>query len=96
MARTKRTHYVIAYDVADDGKRQKLANLLLDYGDRVQKSVFEADLTRSEMKEILEKASKYLAAEDSLRLYPLCQECQAEVRMQGRILPAPPPSGRIV
>ena len=69
--------------MVDDGKRTKLANLLLDYGDRIQKSVFEADLSHSEMQEILAKASKYLTSEDSLRLYPLCQECCKGMRLLG-------------
>ncbi len=96
MASKERTRYIIAYDVAEDGKRAKLAHLLLDYGDRVQKSVFEADLNSSEVEEILERASKYLASEDSLRLYPLCRSCRLAIRTRGRPPEAPLPSGRIV
>ena len=66
--------YVIVYDVVENSPCTKLANILLDYGIRVQKSVFEADLTREDVEEILQKVSKYIEAGDSLRIYPALQE----------------------
>ncbi len=33
--------YTIAYDIPDDTRRVKLANLLKSYGERVQLSVFD-------------------------------------------------------
>jgi CRISPR-associated protein Cas2 len=38
------TRYVIAYDIADDGRREDVATLLSGYGPRVQLSVFECDV----------------------------------------------------
>lgn len=32
--------YVVAYDIADDKRRMRIADLLLGYGDRIQYSVF--------------------------------------------------------
>ena len=97
MSRSVRTRYVIAYDVADDGKRTRLAALLLDLGDRVQKSVFEADLDPAEVEEILEKSSKYLSSQDSLRLYPLCASCRTGVKTRGhRTVEWLPSGARIV
>ena len=32
--------YVVAYDIRDDRRRKRVANLLLSYGERVQESVF--------------------------------------------------------
>jgi CRISPR-associated protein Cas2 len=75
MPARARMHYIIAYDVTDDGKRTKLANLLLGYGERVQKSVFEADLEPSEVQEILKLAANYISGTDNLRLYPQCRAC---------------------
>ena len=34
---------MIAYDICDDRRRQRVAKVLLSYGDRVQFSVFVAD-----------------------------------------------------
>ncbi len=79
-------HYVIAYDVQDDRQRDRLAHLLLDYGERVQKSVFEADLTADELQELLGLAAEHLGEEDSLRAYPLCRDCRRGVSSLGREL----------
>lgn len=76
--------YVISYDIEDDGKRTRLANILLDYGDRVQKSVFEAELTPAALDELLAKATRELEQEDNLRVYPLCGFCEGRIRNFGR------------
>jgi CRISPR-associated protein Cas2 len=92
----QRTHHVIAYDVEDDGKRTKLARLLEGYGDRVQKSVFEAELSAAELKEILDAASKLVARDDSLRIYAVCEACCKRVATAGRAISLEAPSARIV
>ncbi len=76
--------YIIAYDVTDDNHRTKLANLLLDFGTRIQKSVFEAELSRTEVKKILSQSAQYIDSGDSLRLYPVCRNCLEGVEMLGR------------
>ena len=75
---------VIAYDVTDNSHRTKLAQLLLGYGDRVQKSVFEARLSASEVREVLKAAAKHIDKGDSLRIYPLCKTCHNAVSVVGR------------
>lgn len=79
--------YLLAYDITDDARRARMATLLLDHGDRVQKSVFEAELSAAELEEILRGAAKLIHGEDSLRVYPLCASCAGEVRAVG--LPGP-------
>lgn len=75
---------LISYDIAKDKTRTRLAKKLLDFGPRVQKSVFEADVNTTElqkMKEVLAKVD--LAKEDSVRLYRLCAECKKNVQIWG-------------
>ncbi len=43
-----RSAYLIAYDIADDKRRTKVFNTLMDNGDHVQYSVFIAELSRRE------------------------------------------------
>lgn len=82
------TRYVIAYDVSDDGRRTRLAKMLLDYGDRIQHSVFEANLAEGDVERILRRAQRLIdEQEDSFRLYPLCGECVGKVRCLGRDTP---------
>lgn len=65
--------YLIAYDIADDQRRDDVATLLSGYGPRVQLSVFECDIPapreaarlRARLREIIEPA------EDQVRIYPL-------------------------
>jgi len=79
-----RTHYLLSYDITDDKNRQRLSNLLLDYGDRMQKSVFEADLDADELAVILRKAESLIDKEDSFRVYPLCKHCCDGLILRGR------------
>lgn len=48
MSRKNVRRFLIAYDVSDDRRREKVAKLLQHYGQRVQYSVFIADLNPSQ------------------------------------------------
>jgi len=68
--------YVIAYDIADDRRRNRLARALEGWGRRVQKSVFECDLTPQELEEVCKQLKELLAIpEDRCHIYRLCGEC---------------------
>lgn len=72
----RRMRYLFTYDISDDTRRARLAQTLLDYGDRVQKSVFEADLTQADLTRIFRRLKPLInETADSLRIYPVCQEC---------------------
>lgn len=49
--------YLIAYDITDDRRRNRLANILASYGDRIQYSVFVADL----------KPARFVRLHDAIR-----------------------------
>ncbi len=71
--------YLIAYDVSEDKKRNKIAQLLKGYGRRVEKSIFECDLTSYKH----EKVVAYLRMiiihpEDRCHIYPVCVNCAAK------------------
>ena len=68
MPPSTRRHYIISYDITDNKQRSRLANILLDYGDRMQKSVFEADLDDKNLNDILKVALHCIGKDDSLRL----------------------------
>jgi CRISPR-associated protein Cas2 len=76
--------YVVAYDVSDDARRTRLANLLETYGERVQFSVFECDLDRRELAQVI-AAVEHLAwpGTDRVRFYRLCGACAREVESIG-------------
>lgn len=89
--------YVIAYDMESDRRRAKLAKILEGFGDRVQYSVFEADLNSNDLRRLLKRLRIYINPEtDSLRIYPLCAECLADVVNIGQALERLPKPGEIV
>jgi len=73
--------YLVSYDIVDDRRRNKLARVLQGYGTRVQYSVFECRLSKSQAKELELKARPFVKVDkgDSLRIYILCKSCEAEV-----------------
>jgi len=76
--------YVISYDVADDNTRNRVSKTLDDFGTRVQKSVFECNLTAEQFASLLAQLSQTRLGElDSIRLYTLCKECCGKVKILG-------------
>ena len=75
---------VVSYDIPDDRRRTKLANVLLDYGQRVQYSVFECQLTVGQYRAMQARIRKVVSTEeDSVRFYKLCDACAGKVEVIG-------------
>jgi len=75
---------VVSYDIPDDKRRSRVAKTLEGYGYRVQKSVFECEVSPQlyeRMRKRLEKRIK--PDEDSIRYYSLCQNCLGKVSFSG-------------
>ena len=84
--------YVISYDIPDDRRRNQLAKVLKGFGTRVQYSVFEARLTRSQFKQMKQAVNGVINTdEDSVRYYALCRACtgQIEIPAGGDVTAAP-------
>jgi len=63
---------LIIYDIVDNRKRVKIAKLLSGYGKRVQKSAFEAMLTKQKYSKLIEELPKYIdEEEDNVRVYKI-------------------------
>lgn len=68
--------YVIAYDITDDHRRNQVAKFLEGWGRRVQKSVFECDLSSNELRRVYECLKTMLVlSEDRCHIYQICGEC---------------------
>lgn len=84
--------YVIAYDVADDRRREAVAAVLATHGARVQLSVFECDLPDLDaLRHVKDRIRALIDAdEDQVRLYPLpasstrCLEVLGNRRLEER------------
>ncbi len=74
----------ISYDIVDNRRRAKVAKVLLDYGHRVQKSVFECDLDDGRFLKLKGKLESLIDwEEDSVRYYFLCARCRGNVEVSG-------------
>lgn len=81
---------LISYDIPDNKRRTKIAKILEDYGERVQYSVFECQLSARHLDKLRGELEAVLdGAEDSIRLYRLCSDCVAKIEAKGV---AEPPS----
>ena len=71
--------YVVCYDVSDDHKRDRIARILLSYGQRVQYSVFEVALrSPGQLEELCEQLRDLVDEQTDIRLYRLCASCRRE------------------
>lgn len=69
--------YVVAYDISDNRRRNKIGDVLLGYGKRVNYSVFEIQIKSESQKRALEHEVLTILKpkEDSFRIYSVCQNC---------------------
>jgi CRISPR-associated protein Cas2 len=77
--------WIIAYDIADNRRRYRVAKTLLGYGERVQESVFECHLDNAQLRRMQAAIRPLLdEREDRLRYYPLCGKDAALVVWRGK------------
>lgn len=85
--------YLVCFDISDDDLRRRIGNLLLGYGERVQRSVFEVavrdqtdlEALRTELLALVEPGDQ------DIRLYRLCASCrQTSVTLMGERIAALP------
>ena len=68
--------YVVCYDIADDARRSRVANCLLDFGTRVQESVFVANLEEDLAARMGDRLKRLVDATfDRVHVFELCQAC---------------------
>lgn len=80
---------IVAYDIANPRRLARIAKIMKDYGKRVQKSVFEVDLTENRFEEMKRRAERTMnLGEDGVKYYPLCERCSDILVVLGRCAPA--------
>lgn len=77
--------WVVCYDSADDNRRDRLVKVLLDYGQRVQESVFWLEGEEDLAQRIRERIAKVVnVEEDLLWIVPLCGGCAKRIEPMGK------------
>lgn len=75
---------IVAYDIPENKRRERLRKALLRFGNPVQKSVFECDLSPRQI-ETMERTIRDIISEreDNVRYYRICKNCAATVQVFG-------------
>ncbi|NEQ71325.1 MAG: CRISPR-associated endonuclease Cas2 [Symploca sp. SIO2D2] len=77
-------YIVISYDISEDKRRTKIHNILKSYGQWMQYSVFECNLSDTEYARLRSRLAKVIKPDqDSIRFYFLCGCCQNKVERIG-------------
>jgi CRISPR-associated protein Cas2 len=88
---------VVVYDIADDGRRLRLSNLLEGFGRRVQESVFECFLDLDGMQRLYKRVLKRVKPElDNVRFYWVPSDALPRTLTIGGPMPQPPPTVYII
>jgi CRISPR-associated protein Cas2 len=76
--------YVVSYDIPDDKRRNAVAKALLDFGSRVQYSVFECIMDDGLLQELTDRLTRIIVEkEDKIRIYDLCAKCERSIAVLG-------------
>ena len=62
---------LIIYDIVENKKRVKLSKVVAGYGFRIQKSAFEAVITKKKYHELLKRLPAFVSSEDSIKVYKI-------------------------
>jgi CRISPR-associated protein Cas2 len=75
---------VVSYDISEDKRRTKIHKILSSYGQWMQFSVFECDLTTAQYAKLRSRLDRLIdATSDSIRIYFLCECCKGKVERIG-------------
>jgi CRISPR-associated protein Cas2 len=81
-------YFVVSYDIFEDKRRTKIHKILKSYGQWVQYSIFECDLTPTQYAKLRSRLNKVIDTEnDSIRFYFLCACCQGKIERIGGEMP---------
>ena len=63
--------YIAAYDISHNSSRTKVARVLKQYGIRIQRSVFQIEVSKSELSQIKRDVGPFLGSDDRFDLIPI-------------------------
>lgn len=76
---------IITYDISDDRRRTRIFETLKSYGQHVQYSVFECDLSKQAYVQLRHRLDREIKAKegDSIRFYFVCERCAEHIERIG-------------
>ena len=71
--------YVVAYDICEPKRLRRVAKVCEDYGLRIQKSVFELQVHKPMLEEMMGRLKEEIKpTEDSIISIPFCAACATQ------------------
>ena len=68
--------YIIAYDIADNKRRLRVAKTLESWGYRIQESVFQLRLDNATLARVRSSLAALISeGDDVIHIYPICSSC---------------------
>lgn len=74
---------VVCYDISDNRRRTRVGKVLEGYGERVQRSVFECDLSMRHWAGLRRRMERVICPNDLVRYYSLCESCEKRIQIDG-------------
>ena len=72
---------IIAFDISLEKSRRKIVAILLKYGKRINKSVFECMMTQRQGMEVIKQLQRLSGKGDCIVIIPLCVKCYANKKL---------------
>lgn len=80
--------YLVMYDITDNKRLARAASIVLEYGVRLQKSVYEVRLNPHTLSVLRERLANVIEPEeDGIKIFPLCESCAGRRIACGATLP---------
>ena len=77
--------HFVAYDIRDSRRLKKIARLCLDYGVRMQYSIFEFDLDPGLTADFVQEMEAIIDPSlDRVMIVPVCGACRRHIRLLGQ------------
>jgi len=85
-------YVVVAYDIVNNRCRNRLAKRMVYYLHRVQKSVFEGEISTALYDRMINEITDMIDhQQDNIRIYSLCKYCKQQVLIFGTAFTPPGP-----
>lgn len=79
--RAKKIYCVVAYDIAEHKRRNRIVKLIEPYGCRINYSVFECMFTMAQLIQLQQKLEQMIIKDDDqIAIYPICVDCYTKIR----------------
>ena len=77
--------YLVGYDIADDRRRDRVATTLLDFGKRLEESLFLVYAEPARYEELLARLGKLASGAplDRIHVVPICNACWSKAVVFG-------------